>query len=96
MRYLIREKLFSFGDEFCTQDASGRDVYRVDGRAFMLLREKLVFEDADGRELGLLRDKFVSPRKARDTPRRSAVGHRAQGPVQPRPLPLHRGCPGPG
>ncbi len=64
MRYLIREKLFSFGDDFWIQDASGRDVYRVDGRAFTLLREKLVFEDAAGRELGFLREKFVSLRKA--------------------------------
>jgi len=64
MRYLIREKLFSFGDDFWIQDATGRDVYRVDGRAFTHLREKLVFEDAAGRELGFLREKFVSLRKA--------------------------------
>lgn len=64
MRYLIREKLFSFGDDFWIQDASGRDVYRVDGRAFTLLREKLVIEDAAGNELGFLREKFVSLRKA--------------------------------
>ncbi|MFO1458515.1 MAG: LURP-one-related family protein [Verrucomicrobiota bacterium] len=64
MRYIIREKLFSFGDDFWIEDDSGRRVYLVDGRAFTLFREKLVLKDADGNELGFLREKLVSLRKA--------------------------------
>jgi uncharacterized protein YxjI len=64
MRYLIREKLLSFGDDFWIQDDSGSNVYLVDGRAFTLLREKLVLKDAAGNELGFLREKFISLRKA--------------------------------
>lgn len=64
MRYLIREKLFSFGDDFWIQDASGKNVYFVDGRAFNLLREKLVLKDAAGNELGFLRQKLMSLHRA--------------------------------
>lgn len=64
MRYLIREKLFSLGDDFWIQDDTGRPVYLVDGRAFTLLREKLVIKDAAGNELGFLREKLISLRKA--------------------------------
>lgn len=64
MRYFIREKLFSLGDDFWIEDDTGRQVYLVDGRAFTLFREKLVLKDADGNELGFLREKLVSLRKA--------------------------------
>lgn len=64
MRYLIREKLLSFGDDFWIQDEAGHPVYLVDGRAFTLLREKLVIKDAAGQELGFLREKLISLRKA--------------------------------
>jgi uncharacterized protein YxjI len=64
MRYLIREKLFSLGDDFWIQDEAGRNVFLIDGRAFTLLREKLVLKDAAGNELGFLREQFISLRKA--------------------------------
>ena len=53
------EKLFSFGDDFWIEDDSGRQVYLVDGRAF-LFREKLVPKDADGNRAGLPCGKLVS------------------------------------
>ena len=43
MRYLIREKLLSLGDDFRILDDAGRERFHVDGRAFTILREKLVF-----------------------------------------------------
>ena len=64
MRYLIREKLLSFGDDFWIQDEAGNNVFLVDGQSFTLLREKLVIKDAAGRELGFLREKLISLRKA--------------------------------
>lgn len=64
MRYLIREKLLCLGDDFLIKDAEGHDLYLVDGRAFTLLREKLVFKDMAGQELAYIREKLVSLRKA--------------------------------
>lgn len=64
MRYVIREKLLSLGDDFTIRDGDGREVYKVDGRAFTLLREKLTFEDADGRELAFIREQVFTLYKA--------------------------------
>ena len=64
MRYLIREKLLCFGDDFWIEDEAGRKIYKIDGRAFTILREKLGIEDAAGREIGFLREKLLSLRKA--------------------------------
>ncbi len=64
MRYLIREKILCLGDDFWIQDDTGNNAFLVDGRAFTLFREKLVFKDAAGNELAFLREKFVSLRKA--------------------------------
>lgn len=48
MRYLIRQKLISFGDDYTIKDENGRDVYFVDGKAFT---DKLSFEDMKGKQL---------------------------------------------
>ena len=64
MRYLIREKLMSFGDDFWIENEAGQRAYKIDGRAFTILREKLGIEDAEGNELGFLREKLISLRKA--------------------------------
>ena len=36
MRYVMRQKLLSWGDDFLIQDEDGRDVFLVDGKAFSL------------------------------------------------------------
>jgi uncharacterized protein YxjI len=64
VRYLIREKLMSFGDDFWIENETGGRVYKIDGHAFTILREKLSIEDAEGNEIGFLREKLVSLRKA--------------------------------
>lgn len=64
MRYQIKEKLFCFGDDFRIQDSEGRDAYFVDGKAFTLLREKLSFQDMNGRELAFIRQRILSLRKS--------------------------------
>ena len=64
MRYQIKEKLLSFGDDFRIKDDDGRDVYFVDGRAFTLLREKLSFQDMAGNELAFIRERILSLRKS--------------------------------
>jgi uncharacterized protein YxjI len=48
--YVIREKLFSIGDDFDITDDSGRVAYHVDGKA-LSMRNRLVIEDPQGNEV---------------------------------------------
>lgn len=64
MRYLMREKLISFGDDYLVKDEHGRDLYLFDGAAFKLLREKLTIKNMQGEELGFIREKLISLRTA--------------------------------
>jgi uncharacterized protein YxjI len=64
MRYVIREKLLCLGDDFGILDESGREAFKVDGRAFTLLREKLSFQDPAGNELAFIRERVITLRKA--------------------------------
>ena len=59
MRYLMKQKLFSFGDKFAIQNESGADVYFVDGRVFTL-GHQLAFEDLAGNQLAFIRQKLLS------------------------------------
>ncbi len=64
MRYVMKEKLFCFGDDYHIRDEQGHDAYFVDGKAFTLLREKLSFQDMSGRELAFIRSRVLSLRKS--------------------------------
>ena len=44
MRYMVKQKVWSFGDDFAIKDADGNDVFYVDGKAFSL-GDKLSFKD---------------------------------------------------
>jgi len=59
MRYVMKQKMFSFGDDFTIKDASGADVFFVDGRA-LSIGDKLSFEDMDGNELAFIRQRLFS------------------------------------
>ena len=59
MRYVMKQKLFCWGDDFCIKDDLGRDVFFVDGKAFSL-GEQLSFQDMVGNELAFIRQKFFS------------------------------------
>ena len=59
MRYVMRQKLISWGDDFTIKDEAGRDVYFVDGKAFSI-REKLVLKDMAGNELASVRQKLLT------------------------------------
>ena len=50
MRYLMRQKLFSLGEDFFIKDESGTDVFVVDGKAFSF-GDQLSFQDLAGNEL---------------------------------------------
>lgn len=59
MRYVMRQKLFAWGDDFTIKDDSGRDVYYVDGKA-LSLGDQLSFRDMEGNELAYIRQKLLS------------------------------------
>ena len=59
MRYLMKQKLFCFGDDFAIKNEAGDDVFFVDGRAFSI-GNKLSFQDMNGRELAFIRQILLS------------------------------------
>jgi uncharacterized protein YxjI len=59
MRYLMKQKLFCFGDDFAIKNEAGDDVFFVDGRA-LSIGNKLSFQDMNGRELVFIRQKLLS------------------------------------
>ncbi len=59
MRYQMRQKLFSWGDDFTIQTADGRDAFFVDGKAISL-GNQLSFQDMQGNELAFIRQKLLA------------------------------------
>jgi uncharacterized protein YxjI len=59
MRYLMKQKYFSFGDDFTIKDDSGNDAFLVDGKAFSF-GDKLSLQDMAGNELAYIEQKLLS------------------------------------
>ena len=59
MRYLLKQKLFAFGEDFHILNENDEKVFFVDGRAFSL-GNKLSFQDLSGNELVFIRQKLLS------------------------------------
>jgi uncharacterized protein YxjI len=59
MRYVMRERILSFGDDFTIKNAEGEDVFYVDGKV-LAIGDKLSFKDMEGRELVLIDQKVLS------------------------------------
>ena len=59
MRYLLKQKLLSFGDDFRIKDDAGRGVYFVDGKAFSF-GDQLSFQDLEGNELAFIKQKVFA------------------------------------
>ena len=59
MRYLMKQKLFCFGDDFTIKNEAGDDAFFVDGRAFSI-GNKLSFQDLNGEELAFIQQKLLS------------------------------------
>ena len=55
----MKQKLWGFGDDFSIQDANGKDVFFVDGKA-MSIGDKLSFQDMQGNELAFISQKILS------------------------------------
>lgn len=59
MRYLMRQKFLSWGDDFTIQDETGEDIFYVDGKAFSL-GDQLSFRDMQGNELAVIRQRLLA------------------------------------
>ena len=59
MRYVLKQKFWSWGDDFTIKNAAGEDVFFVDGKAFSW-GDKLSFQDMSGNELAFIRQKLLS------------------------------------
>jgi uncharacterized protein YxjI len=59
MRYVMRQKFWSWGDDFSIKDETGREVYYVDGKAFSW-GNKLSFQDTNKQEVAFIRQKLLS------------------------------------
>ena len=58
MRYQLKQKLLSWGDDYYIRDDEGRDVYLIDGKA-MSWGGQFTFKDMDGRELAFIKQKLL-------------------------------------
>jgi len=59
MRYLMRERILSWGDDFTIKDADGKEAFHVDGKVFSF-GDKLTFKDAGGNEVLRINQKLLS------------------------------------
>jgi uncharacterized protein YxjI len=80
VRYQLRQKMLSIGDDYWIEDDAGERVFRVDGKA-LRLRHTLEFEDAGGRKLLRIQTRVMHIRDTMEIEgpdgRRRAVVHKA-------------------
>ncbi|QOV41942.1 LURP-one-related/scramblase family protein [Streptomyces chromofuscus] len=61
MRFLVRERLLGFGDDYWIEDDRGNRAFLVDGKA-MRLRDTFELKDTQGRVLADIRQKMFALR----------------------------------
>ena len=59
MRYQLKQRLLSWGDDFYIKDAQGRDRYFIDGKAFSF-GSQLSFQDLNGNELAYIKQQIFN------------------------------------
>lgn len=59
MRYIMRQRLFSWGDDFFIKDETERDAFFVDGKA-LSFGDQLSFQDVSGKELVFIKQRLLS------------------------------------
>jgi uncharacterized protein YxjI len=59
VRYMMRERILSWGDDFTIRNADGEDVFYVDGKV-LSFGDKLIFKDPDGQEVARVDQKLLS------------------------------------
>jgi uncharacterized protein YxjI len=58
MRYVLKQKLVSLGNNFMIRNGNGRDAFRVTG-SLLGIGEKLSFQDVAGKELAYIEQRVV-------------------------------------
>jgi uncharacterized protein YxjI len=59
MRFVLRQQILSWGDDFTIKDTDGRPVYHVDGKVFSF-GDKLSFNDMEGNAVATIEQKLLS------------------------------------
>ena len=59
MRYELKQKLLSWGDDYYIRDSNGKDVYFVDGKA-LSFGDQLSFQDLAGNELAFIKQRLLA------------------------------------
>jgi uncharacterized protein YxjI len=59
MIYLMKQKLFAFGNDYVIRDENGREMFLVDGKAWSL-GQQLSFQDMSGNELAFIRQQLLA------------------------------------
>jgi uncharacterized protein YxjI len=72
MRYLVRERVFSIGDDFWITDEQGNRVFLVDGKA-LRLRATFELKDAAGVILATVKKKLIAVRDTMEIEHDGAV-----------------------
>jgi len=58
VRYQMREKVFSIGDDAWIEDSNGNRAFKVDGKA-LRVRSTFVLEDASGNEVASIQERML-------------------------------------
>jgi uncharacterized protein YxjI len=61
VKFVMRERMFSIGEDFWIEDETGQRAFLVDGKA-LRLRQTFELKDADGNVLTVIRKKAISIR----------------------------------
>jgi uncharacterized protein YxjI len=64
-RYLMRQRIFAFGQDFYINNAAGTPVFKIDGKV-RLIKESLKFRDMQGNLLYKLDEKVIRIRESFD------------------------------
>jgi uncharacterized protein YxjI len=59
MRYVMQQKLLSWGDDYFIRDDGGRELFFVDGKAISI-GDQLSFKDLAGNELAYIKQKIFA------------------------------------
>lgn len=59
MRYVMRQKLFSWGTDFTIKDENGNDRFLVDGKVFSI-GSQLSFQDLQGNEIAYIKQRLLA------------------------------------
>lgn len=72
MRYVVRQRMFSIGDDFWITDEDGDRAFLVDGKA-MRLRETFELKNRDGDAVATVRKKMIAFRDTMEIERDGSV-----------------------